>query len=63
MRLLEYYNLGLEDKRKQDGKALLELEEASKELDKKGKWYLPDDLKKRLKKGEEIRIWCSKGVC
>jgi hypothetical protein len=57
MRLQEYYNLTPEEKKIQDEKARLSLIESAKELDEKGIWSIPSDLKKRLKKGETINIW------
>ena len=57
MRLAEYYNLTPEEKKIQDEKARLSLIESAKELDEKGIWSIPSDLKKRLKRGETIKIW------
>jgi hypothetical protein len=59
MRLAEYYNLTPEEKKIQDEKAHLSLIASAKELDEKGIWSIPSDLKKRLKKGETINIWNS----
>jgi hypothetical protein len=48
MKLQEYYNLTPEEKKIQDEKARLSLIESAKELDEKGIWSIPSDLKKRL---------------
>ena len=57
MRLAEYYNLTPEEKKIQDEKVRLSLIESAKELDEKGIWNFTDDFRKRLKKGETIKIW------
>lgn len=57
MRLQEYYNLTPTEKEIQDRKAQLELQEHAKELDRLGIWNIPKDFKKRLAKGETLKIW------
>ena len=59
MRLAEYYNLTPAEKIIQDKKARLAIKRAGEELEKKGIWNFPADFKKKLKKGEAIKIWNS----